>query len=94
MRIVKLICCLAVLGSLGLVATRSVHVDSDADQVRITIDRQKLRQAGSELTNQGRRAVGGVGQALERAAEPPEEKSVAAEKQSAKQSVFDKLFSR
>jgi hypothetical protein len=90
MRMVKLLIILTVLGGLGLMATRSVSVDSDADQVRITINRQKLRQAGSELTNQGRRAVGRVGQALEQAGETSDDEAVAAEKKS----VLEKLFSR
>lgn len=90
MRMVKLLIISTVLGGLGLMATRSVSVDSDADQVRITINRQKLRQAGNDLTNQGRRAVGRVGQALEQAGEAPEDEAVAAEKKS----VLEKLFSR
>lgn len=90
MRLVKLIVVLMILGGLGLMATRSVSVDSDADQVRITIDRQKLRQAGNHLTSQGRRAVGHVGQALEHAGETPDADSGAEEKKSA----IEKLFSR
>ena len=90
MRLVKLMIILTILGGLGLVATRSVSVDSDADQVRITINRQKLRQAGNDLSGQGRRAVGRVGQALEQAGEAQDDDSVAEEEKS----VFEKLFSR
>jgi len=65
MRLLRVLLVFAVLGGLAWTATRAVRVESTDDQVRITIDRQKLRQAGSDLQSNGRRAVSKVGQALE-----------------------------
>ncbi len=67
MRLVRLLLILVVLGGIGWVLTRSVHVESTDDQVQITIDRHKLRQAGSDLKSKSRQAVGKVGRALEQA---------------------------
>ena len=67
MRLVRMCLILTVLGGIGWVFTRSVRVESTDSQVQITIDRHKLRQAGSDLKSKGRRAVGKVGQALEQA---------------------------
>ena len=73
MRLVRGLLILAVLGGIGWVLTRSVRVESTDDQVQITIDRHKLRQAGSDLKSKGRQAVGKVGQALEQASQTLDE---------------------
>lgn len=75
MRLVRGLLILAVLGGIGWVLTRSVRVESTDDQVQITIDRHKLRQAGSDLKSKGRQAVGKVGQALEQAGQTLDDES-------------------
>ena len=74
MRLVRWLLILAVLAGIGWVLTRSVHVESTDDQVQITIDRHKLRQAGSDLKSKGRQAMGKVGQALEQAGQTLDDK--------------------
>jgi hypothetical protein len=46
---------------------RTVSVQSTPEKVRITIDKQKLEQAGQEAREEGRKAVQEGGQLLERA---------------------------
>ncbi len=75
MRIVRLLFVLAVLGGTAWVLTRSISVESSDSQVRITIDRQKLRQAGSDLKTRSKQAVNKVGQALEQAGQTLENQS-------------------
>ena len=67
MRLVRVFVIVVVLGGVGWALTRSVRVESTDDQVQITIDRHKLRQAGSDLKSKSRQAMGKVGRALEQA---------------------------
>lgn len=73
MRLFKLLIVTVGLGGIGWIATQSVRVESSENQVHITIDRQKLREAGATLKQRGRNAMNSVGHALEEAGEPPEE---------------------
>ncbi len=67
MRLLKLLTIVLVLGGTGWVAKQSVHVETNDREVQITIDRQRLREAGANLKQRGRNAVGIVGRAIERA---------------------------
>ena len=78
MRLVRFLVVMVIVGTLAWMMNRAVSVESSEDQVRITIDRHKLRQAGIELKSKSRQAVGTVGQVLEKAGEPTGDESSAA----------------
>jgi len=67
MRLLRLAALVAFVGICGWVVYRSVSVESTEDKLQITIDKQKLKEAGYDLKKEGRKAADKVGEALERA---------------------------
>jgi enamine deaminase RidA (YjgF/YER057c/UK114 family) len=67
MRLFRFLLLSFVVGMVGWLVIRSVSVESTRDAVQITFDKQKLKQAGRDLTQQGRKAADKVGEALEQA---------------------------
>ena len=67
MRMIRSGVLLLLLGAIVWILARSVTVESSDDQVRIVIDRHRLRQAGGDLESKSRQAIGKVGQVLEHA---------------------------
>ena len=73
MRLLRGLLLLIVFGCIAWVLSRSVSIESSDDQVRITIDRHQLKQAGSDLKSKSRQAVGKMGRALEQAGQSMDE---------------------
>lgn len=65
MRLFRFLVLLFLVGIVGWLVVRSVTVESTAEKVQITIDKQKLRDAGYDLEEKGREAADKVGDALE-----------------------------
>jgi len=65
MRLVRWVVVLYLLGVVGWFAVRAVTVESTGQTVRITVDKQKLKEAGHELAERGRTAVGKVSRAFD-----------------------------
>jgi hypothetical protein len=57
------------VGVCGWLVYRSVSFESTDEKVQITIDKQKLKQAGRDLKHEGRKAADKVGEALEKASQ-------------------------
>lgn len=88
MRLLKLFVIASALGGLAWFAKQSVRVDTSDREVKITIDRHALREAGARFKRQSKNAVSTVGQALEEAGE-----SDAAEEPQ-RTPVIERIFSR
>jgi hypothetical protein len=67
MKLLRLFVLVAFAGVCGWLVYRSVSVESTDEKVQITIDKQKLKEAGRDLEDRGRQAADKVGQALEQA---------------------------
>ena len=69
MRLFKFLLLVVVVAVIGRLVARTVSLESTPSEVRITINKQKLKEAGRDLEAKGRQAAGRVGQALEQAGE-------------------------
>ncbi len=62
----RLLLIVTIVGIMGWVYVRAVTVNSANQQLNISIDTQKLKQASREAVQQGRQAVSTAGQYLSR----------------------------
>lgn len=75
MRLLRFLIVSTLLIVAGWLVAQSFSVQTTEGKVQITIDRQKLGQAGHELKDKSRRAMGKVGQALQSAGRQLDEKA-------------------
>lgn len=66
MALARLLLLVALGGIVGWVCVRTVSVDTSGNEVNISIDTQKLRQASQDAVQQGRQAIAKAGGYLER----------------------------
>lgn len=67
MRMIRLLLLFLLVGIVGWLVVRTVSVETTDEKVQITIDKQKLQQAGHDLEQRGREAADKVGEALQHA---------------------------
>jgi hypothetical protein len=77
MRLVKFLLLVVLAAMVGRLVVRTVSVESTGEKVSITIDRQRLREAGRDLKEQGREAAQSLGQTLQQAGKKLEEQKTA-----------------
>jgi len=71
MRLVRVAAVAAIVVVVSWLSVQSVSVEANREEVRITIDREKLQDAGRQLSDKGRRAIGDVRRAFNGANQPP-----------------------
>jgi uncharacterized iron-regulated membrane protein len=91
MRLLRMVVLTVLVCGLAWVGYQSMSFQATDEEFRITINRQRLREAGSELSAKSRRAVGQVGRVFERAGQAGEETETPREPASA---PFGALFRR
>jgi hypothetical protein len=69
MRLVKFLLVISFVVVVGWLTVRTVSVESTDEAFEITIDKRKLREAGSELKAQTRRVADQFGHSLKEAGE-------------------------
>ena len=75
MRLVRLVILIVVVVAVGWLIFRTVSVQSTDDQVNITIDKGKLRDAGHDAAEEARDVAKKAGHLLERSGEKIKEKA-------------------